>query len=536
MRRVLFPLFAVCVSMPASAVDAPAKTDLPFSAPSGINWGGLYFGGHWGYSTGLMKWRDPQGYYKSAPDVSADGRNDGLLGGAQIGYNKQHGALVVGIEADIDTGRLLGYATCGATSGVGGSGDTCGNRTELMASLTGRLGYAAGRSLFYAKGGGAYARDRTAVTNTIVNPIPAANNSANRYGWTIGGGIAYAMDPKWSVYAEYGFYDFGNRSYVSGAGVNAGAFNVAHVQHAARFGLNYRLGDAGGVGAARAISDNITGEFGTRAGYSTGSFKKYLYDPITRSQLNSILTWPAQSGLAAEAFGRLDHTSGLFLKGTFGGVDIGSGHMHDEDTAAAMAPDPFSNTISSTRNGRDIYATLDAGYKFLHNRRGSLGGFVGFGHYAQRINAYGCEQFATGPICVPAGSVNPSALTLGETEEWNALRLGVSGGVMLTEHLNFSGEAAWLPYARLYARDNHWLRTTINPLVETGHGSQSYQVESTLTYAVTDRWRIGAGVRYLSLEAKGATQFPAIGLPDSPENFESSRVTAFLQASYRFGD
>ena len=80
----------------------------------------------------------------------------------------------------------------------------------------------------------------------------------------------------------------------------------------------------------------------------------------------------------------------------------------------------------------------------------------------------GCEQVAGSVVCIPAGSVNPSALILTQTERWNTLRLGVTGSVMLSDRLNFSGEIAWLPYASLSAKDNHWLRPDINPLVEKG--------------------------------------------------------------------
>ena len=63
---------------------------------------------------------------------------------------------------------------------------------------------------------------------------------------------------------------------------------------------------------------------------------------------------------------------------------------------------------------------------------------------------------------------------------------------MLTERLNFSGEAVWLAYASLSGKDNHWLRPDINPLLEDGHGSKGYQLESTLSYALTKRWLLVA--------------------------------------------
>lgn len=520
----------------AQAADLPNRKAPPIFAASGVNWDGFYLGAHRGYGVGSTKWSNPTGYYGLAPaDVPASGYNDGQLIGAQIGYNKQFGALVVGVEGDVSASRFVGYAPCGATVGVGGTGDTCGTRTDMLASLTGRLGYAAGRSLFYVKGGAAYARDRAEITNYLLIPITPAITTKNRFGWTLGGGVAYAIDANWSTFAEYGYYDFGKHAYRFGAPAPAGSMDVAHTQHVMKFGVNYRFGGAGGDVAAPAISNDVTGEFGTRVGYSSGRFKKKLWDNVTPGQLNSALTWPNQAGLAMESFARLDHISGAFVKGTFGGVNLGKGHMNDEDFPPAAIP--YSNTRSATKNGRDLYLTADLGYSFLRSRAVNLGAFVGYGFYSQHLNAYGCDQIAGNPgICPPpAPFINPAALVLSETERWHALRLGLAGSTMLTERLKLSGEAVWLAYAKLDAKDNHWLRPNINPLVEKGHGSKSYQLEANLSYAVTDRLNVGLGARYLSLKAEGGVFFPGWATR-SPEKFESSRFTTYLQASYRFGD
>lgn len=534
-RSLYLFLLAGCAALSANAAEPSSENDAWLPEPSSTVWDGLYFGMQWGYGVGTTKWRDPQGRYSVVGDVAADGYADGLLGGVQVGYNRQYGSMVIGIEGDVNAGKLIGYATCGATAGVGGSGDTCGNQTDLMASLTGRLGYAEGRSLVYVKGGLAYSHDTTTVSNYYYIPIPPASSSANRYGWTVGAGVAYALDANWSVNAEYGYYDFGKQTYSSGSGVDAGSFSVAHVQQIAKFGLNYRLGatgDNGGDNQTWLPSNDLSGVFGTRVGYSSGRFQTKLNDPIERSHLNSIITWPDQAGPAAEAFARIDHRSGWFLKGTLGGVTIGSSKMYDEDF---LDPEPYSKTVSSTQNGRDFYGTLDLGYDFLRGNDGNLGGFVGYGHYRQYLNGYGCEQIASNENFCPSQLVSPSALILTEAEKWNVLRLGLAGGVMLTDRLNLSGEAAWLAYASMSAKDNHWYRPDINPLDQKGQSSKGYQIEATLSYALDRHWSVAAGARYLHLEAEGSLQFPEPGFPSSPDTFTSSRYTAFLQAAYHFG-
>ena len=117
-------------SISAQAADLPNRKAPPVFASSGVTWDGFYIGPHWGYGVGATKWRNPTGLYAINPP--ANGYNDGQLAGAQIGYNKQVGSVVAGVEANVSAGSLIGYANCGA--GIFGSGDTCANRTNLIAS------------------------------------------------------------------------------------------------------------------------------------------------------------------------------------------------------------------------------------------------------------------------------------------------------------------------------------------------------------------------------------------------------------------
>lgn len=524
----------VFVGATASASEAGVAGDeaTDRSRSPGTNWEGPYFGVHAGYGNGTTKWGALHSDYFAGSDYPADGYNDGLLGGLQLGYNKQYDQWVVGVEGDISFGSLLGYANCGGMAGVGGSGDTCRNRTDWMASLTARVGYATGRSLIYAKAGAAYARDKIEVTNYYVMPMPPARDSANRFGWTVGAGIAYALDSRWSVSAEYDYYDLGRETYhLTAHGVPA-AVDIRHAQHVARLGLNYRLGEAGEKSLIASLGNDFRGEFGARIGYSTGRFQKRLFDSDDHDQLYSVLTWSGQGGTTLEAFARLDHNAGWFVKGTLGGLNIQSSRMHDEDAAEAMAPYPYSDTVSVTRNGRTRYGTLDLGLMLERNDRWDLGAFVGYGFYSQHLNAYGCKQVASNPFVCSPGQVVSGALILSENEEWDVARLGLAGSYLPTERLRVSGEIVWFPYAHLTSTDNHWYRPDINSLKQHGSSSRGFEVETRLSYSISRQWSIGAILRYLSLEADGSTRFP--GSAHSPMRFSSSRATAFLQSAYRF--
>ncbi|WOJ91076.1 outer membrane beta-barrel protein [Methylocapsa polymorpha] len=537
--------------------QAAGAADLPVAPPpvfvaAGVNWDGFYAGFHGGFAVGSSTWSSPTGYFAAdrglnvPPDVPANGAQSGLLGGLQLGYNRQFGAFVLAFEADASFGQLDGYAVCGAVVGLAapaatpflrGSGDPCHASTSALASAAGRFGYALGRTLIFVKGGLAYGSDHYSVVNPAAFAANPAQGSADRFGWTVGAGLEYALGGNWSAKGEYDYYDFGTRTIsfnVPGyPGFNS--FLVRRDQHLAKFGLNYRFADAGGgdVSApAPAFVNDVTGEFGGRVGFSNGRFQEYLYSPSNAQELVSRLTWPNQTGISLESFARADHISGVFAKGYFGGVDLLGSHMNDED----FPPDtnPYSNTVSTTSNGRDFYASADLGYSFLRGSSWRIGGFLGYHYYSQRMNAIGCTQI--GSAATKGCSVPPNTLFLGQTEYWQAARVGLGGDVLLTDRLKWSAEAVWLPYISYLGKDNHWLRDNINPQYDHGHGVNGFQAESVLSYALTERIDVGVGARYWLFQAQhGSTNFPSGGGP-SPESFTSTRYGVFVQASYKFGE
>lgn len=523
----------------SSAADfsvAPA----PALAAAGVNWDGFYAGFHGAGAAGSASWSNPTGYFAARgalipSDVQGRGAHDGLLGGVQVGYNRQFGAFVLGFEADASIGPLDGYTVCGAVVGFGGSTDPCHVSTNWLASATGRFGYAFGRTLVFVKGGVAYASDQYDVINPGNFPANPAQGSMDRVGWTIGAGLEYALSGNWSAKAEYDYYDFGTRTigFTIPGFPTYNSFAIRRDQHLAKFGLNYRFSGDGGADVsapAPAFVSEITGEFGGRVGFSSGRYQDNLFDNINTLQRNSRLTWPSQNGVSLETFARADHISGVFVKGYIGGIDLLGGHMTDEDFPPVE--DPYSRTLHTTSRGRDFYASADIGYLFLRAGGWRAGGFLGYHYYQQRMNAFGCAQIGGGEICETPAPANE--LGLGQNEHWQAARVGVGGDVLLMDRLKLAAEAAWLPYMSFHGWDNHWQRPEINPLPEWGHGYNGFQAESVLTYALTERVDVGVGARYWLFHAQnGWTQFP--GVPSSPQSYTSSRYGVFVQASYRFG-
>ena len=81
----------------------------------------------------------------------------------------------------------------------------------------------------------------------------------------------------------------------------------------------------------------------------------------------SRLTFGDLTGHSAETFFRVDHESGVFLKGFLGGGTLASGKLNDEDTVAATKG-PYSNTVHVQSGGSLKYVTVDLGYNVVETR------------------------------------------------------------------------------------------------------------------------------------------------------------------------
>ena len=97
-------------------------------------------------------------------------------------------------------------------------------RTDDIASITGRVGYAWDKVLVYGKGGAAYAHDKYssnnagAINNAVFGcggaapPDCAVAGSADRWGWTAGIGLEWAFATNWSAMIEYDHYGFDTKT------------------------------------------------------------------------------------------------------------------------------------------------------------------------------------------------------------------------------------------------------------------------------------------------------------------------------------
>jgi outer membrane immunogenic protein len=205
----------------AAAADLPQAPAAPYYkapayVPLGYTWSGLYVGINGGGAWGRSSWTTTTGF-----DTSG-----GFVGGT-LGYNYQVNQSVLGIEGDIDWADINGSTSAGCPAA------NCKTSDDWLATVRGRLGYAADRFMPYVTGGLAVGDIKTALPGF-------AGGSVTNAGWTAGGGIEFALAGHWTAKAEYLYVDLGKFS----CGTSCGGTPTQDVSFTAnlfRGGFNYRF-------------------------------------------------------------------------------------------------------------------------------------------------------------------------------------------------------------------------------------------------------------------------------------------------------
>jgi outer membrane immunogenic protein len=240
-NKILFGTAAVLalgISLPASAADMAARpyTKAPVATPPAqiYNWTGFYIGGHVGGA-----WRDNS---NNSAGLTGGNDNDGrLLAGVQAGADYQFAgsSWVIGIEGQyswlIRDDNNNGFVFPAGPAG----GFVYYNNQRSLGSVTGRIGYALGPALLYAKGGYAFAERRDDLFFGGA-PFLGTFDRAHRDGYTVGGGLEYMFAPSWSLKGEYMYYNF-NRNRFTTPVVLAPFGEWRNDVHTVKVGLNYRF-------------------------------------------------------------------------------------------------------------------------------------------------------------------------------------------------------------------------------------------------------------------------------------------------------
>ena len=231
----------------ASAADLGSRsyyTKAPAIADALYNWGGFYVGGHVGGSSTNESWTNvanTTAFGDLGPGQGFRQRGTGVFGGGQIGYNWQASNYVFGLEG---TASAMNDRGTTANTVFGAGDDVFSWRTNWMATVTGRVGYAVANNLFYAKGGYAGVNNRLSVVDVVPPATGSGSDSHWHNGWTIGAGWEYGIAQNWTVGLEYDYSAFETKSYqLAGAAAGVYAFDAKprDIQSAV-VRVNYRFG------------------------------------------------------------------------------------------------------------------------------------------------------------------------------------------------------------------------------------------------------------------------------------------------------
>ena len=257
----------------ASAADLPMKAPA-YKAPIALtsSWTGFYVGinagGAWGDRSVDFAPNDLTAAGFTGPLPSVSFTSSGVIGGVQLGYNWQFNSnWLIGIETDFDGAGIKGSSTSSINGGLAFT-STVDEHVKWLGTVRGRLGYLpTGNLLAYVTGGFAYGS--VEHTGSFSNPsgitiialgnpsvVCAANStcfagssSGVATGWTLGGGLEYALWRNLTLRGEYLYVSLDSKSVTETAvaflaGTAPASFNASYNRtniNIARIGLSYRF-------------------------------------------------------------------------------------------------------------------------------------------------------------------------------------------------------------------------------------------------------------------------------------------------------
>jgi outer membrane immunogenic protein len=198
---VLAALASLPIASPTRAADMTPIGQPAIPAPAGyipaqFLWTGFYMGAGIGGGFGTSTFFDP---FPAAAGVIASPSLRGFLVSGIAGINYQISSVVIGVEGDFTGSWAKG-------SVVDSAGNTLLTSVFWTSTFAGRLGLAFDRLLIYGRGGAAFDYDRD--TATLPGTASAVGSLYRTAGWTVGGGVEYAVTEHWTGRIEYDYLRF----------------------------------------------------------------------------------------------------------------------------------------------------------------------------------------------------------------------------------------------------------------------------------------------------------------------------------------
>lgn len=278
-------LLATAISWPVHAADfvpyepeAPAVPSYTAPAKNIADWTGFYAGVHGGLGAGSVRHHALGDVYlgrigglleehedlqfvgdflnqvlgdenldPAVPtqfDAHLSNRSSGFLGGVQIGYNHQVSSnFVLGVETDFSFTNIRAHTEGQARLALVPTplevDFSARSEIDWFGTVRARGGWANSDWMIYGTGGFAYAR-----THTHLSALGGSwSRQANPTGWTVGGGVEYALSDSVTLKTEYLYVDLGKQTFSQDLPGNLGTLNVTedHRFHTIKAGLNFQF-------------------------------------------------------------------------------------------------------------------------------------------------------------------------------------------------------------------------------------------------------------------------------------------------------
>lgn len=228
--------------------------------PAGAaDWSGLYAGANVGYG-----WAKGDTRFNPLPSASTfvnlrpttlKPDPSGAVLGAQVGYNWQNKLVLYGVEGDLswsdmsDTKKVTPIIQNNGTPFPGAGFLSAGQDTKWFGTVRGRIGYVPSPQWLAFLTVGVAMADVKYSADSDFRPVGTehypASFSKTKVGWTAGAGAEWALAPRWSVKAEYLYYNLGKQSRTVDPAIPLPPFQIKYEwdtqAHIARAGVNYKF-------------------------------------------------------------------------------------------------------------------------------------------------------------------------------------------------------------------------------------------------------------------------------------------------------
>jgi outer membrane immunogenic protein len=192
--------FGALAAGPAAAADLSVRQPA-YKAPPPVvvvdNWSGFYIGGSVG---GAWLRADETFINNAAVADPLTFNSSSFIGGGHVGLQGQWGNWVLGIEGTF-SGTNLNETVPSINPGFP---RTRSAKVDDITTVVGKVGFASGPWMVYAKGGWADLR----INTSSLNPLSGLSSSATNWygGWTVGTGFEFMFWRNWVAGVEFDYY------------------------------------------------------------------------------------------------------------------------------------------------------------------------------------------------------------------------------------------------------------------------------------------------------------------------------------------